>query len=638
MLDYNLVTSSSNFVFAGDTTFLVTGSVNLTGTTTFESTIIKFSATNSPTLNCNGPVVCLSTDYRPLNFLAADDNSLGDTITGSTGTPTNNNYASVALNLAPGTNQITMRNLRFCNAKIALAVTGGPSNVFSHVQMVNCQNGVAATNTAFALRNALFNNVLTNFTGGSSTGSVEQVTVDTANWLNNNIGTNLCLTNCLLVAVTNAGSFSSNSVYSVASPSGIFQSIGAGTHYLAANSPYRNVGTTNINPILLAQLTNRTTYPPLLQTNTFNIATTLEPQIQRESGGAPDAGYHYDAMDYLSSCVVSNAVLILTNGVVLGYYNSFGVNLRESSQLISQGTPNQKNCFAYFLLIQEQPINLLSQSNAVWGVLPINLSHTDLTQDPSASLRFTTLSVPVGASYVWYTGDSDFVVRNLTLRDCEIYSSGSTWNMDEMTNAPVVLFVNNFFPRPAISIYSSAQVTTYNNLYTGATNDTALFINNGSASWTNKNNAYDAVDAYMDGSISNNAYLNGAIRESPLQTNDIVTNLTWVNGPLGNYYQPTNSPLINMGSTTADQLGLYHYTVLTNQVPETNSIVDIGYHYVALGANGLPADTVGSGVPDYLKDANGNGLVDSGEINWTNATDLGLSVLITRPANNSVIP
>ena len=72
--------------------------------------------------------------------------------------------------------------------------------------------------------------------------------------------------------------------------------------------------------------------------------------------------------------------------------------------------------------------------------------------------------------------------------------------------------------------------------------------------------------------------------------------------------------LTNAGSQTADLAGLYHYTTTTNQVKETNSTVDIGYHYVAVGTNGLPFLTwMGMGLLDYLEDANGNGTLIPGK-------------------------
>ena len=76
-------------------------------------------------------------------------------------------------------------------------------------------------------------------------------------------------------------------------------------------------------------------------------------------------------------------------------------------------------------------------------------------------------------------------------------------------------------------------------------------------------------------------------------------------GPFGTYYQPAASPLLNVGSTNADQLGLYDYTVLTtlvsgHEIKETNSLVDIGYHYVAADSNGHPLSTYTNGLADYL--------------------------------------
>ena len=135
-----------------------------------------------------------------------------------------------------------------------------------------------------------------------------------------------------------------------------------------------------------------------------------------------------------------------------------------------------------------------------------------------------------------------------------------------------------------------------------------------------------------------NGFLNGTARLGVLGTHDVVlTNFSWQTGPLGNFYQATNSSLIDTGSITASLIGLYHFTTQTNQVKETNSTVDIGFHYVAT-TNGVPIDTDGDGVADYIEDTNGNGVVDSGETHWQSPTDLGLKVWITRPRNNSIIP
>jgi hypothetical protein len=104
------------------------------------------------------------------------------------------------------------------------------------------------------------------------------------------------------------------------------------------------------------------------------------------------------------------------------------------------------------------------------------------------------------------------------------------------------------------------------------------------------------------------------------------------------YYQPTNSPLLNAGSTNATNAGLYWFTTTTNQMRETNSVVDLGPHWVALDASGQPVDSDSDGLPSFLEDADGDGVVDSGETDWNNASDLGLRVRITRPRNGTNLP
>ncbi|MGH7952939.1 MAG: hypothetical protein ACREFE_13630, partial [Limisphaerales bacterium] len=58
------------------------------------------------------------------------------------------------------------------------------------------------------------------------------------------------------------------------------------------------------------------------------------------------------------------------------------------------------------------------------------------------------------------------------------------------------------------------------------------------------------------------------------------------------------------------------FTTQTNQTIEANSTVDIGYHYVATDQYGNPLETYTNNSPDYLVDANGNGLPDSWEWYW----------------------
>jgi hypothetical protein len=163
--------------------------------------------------------------------------------------------------------------------------------------------------------------------------------------------------------------------------------------------------------------------------------------------------------------------------------------------------------------------------------------------------------------------------------------------------------------------------------------------------WLFRDNAFDHAAITQDNNVDNayDGYITGSDRLTPTNTHDVVTTLTWQTNFLGSYYQPTNSAFINRGSTNANLVGLYHYTVTTNliaglQVKETNSVVDIGFHYVATDSNGRPIDTDGDGTPDYIEDANGNGSVDSGETDWQSATDLGLKVIITRPRSGDSIP
>jgi hypothetical protein len=695
VVDYVVTVSSTvkPTLFAADTTYFVSGNVVESSAVTMESAVFKFPTNKtSGMIEIESTLTMSTTNYRPAIFTAADDNTAGAALNTTiwsnyTGNPTGKYYGEYALDFNTTAN-ISLNNIRFAYQNCAIlfnsSTTANQTFNFTHSQLVDCVNGLLIDGTtggggggafgplppvgsvALSLNadNCLMGNVQYPFEMENSNSlaaivcnctidlctkfiNVLTATQNTAgtfkvtNSIVSNISSNNSLGDLTLSGGDNAfySSPTFGSSYTTLG-SNPYESIGAGNYYLPSTSSLLALGTTNVGSALLSQLQMKTVIAPLTLTNLFTNYTMLTPVVQRDTTGMA-LGFHYDPIDYLAACTVSNAVLLLTNGVALAYYDNLGIWLQDGSQLISQGTPNYRNYLAYYGLVQEQPgvvTNVLAQA------LPIAPAPYGSSANPSVFLRLTTICAPQGETNLLNTGDSSTtgqVISGLTLRDCEVYGAGAYWVMSESNNTPVVGFTNNVFHRVPFAISNNATMTSYNNLFYGTTNTNGFTITmrhrTGSSSPnTNENNVFDGVTASLDGTVGYNAYLHGGTNSS-IQANDIVTNLTWQVGPLGSYYQTTNSPLLTNGSTYATNLGLYHYTVITNEAVEGTNIVSRGYHYVALGANGLPLDTNGDGVPDYLEDANGNGIVDSGEIDWLVSGDMGLTVSITSPVNNSTL-
>ena len=628
-MDYiTLTAGETNFVFAGDQTYYISGVNFFSGTTVFEGqTVVKILTNNSGPL-FTGPINCTTSAYRPAIITCSSDDTVGQVISGSSGIPVSNGRFT-----QESTSAITLSNLqiRYVGLQMNSACPG--MDVWN-CQIVGSPTAISLSGSGYVnLHNVLLSSSSWGFSGGTSTPITgEQVTLDAPTVWSSGSSPHFSLTNCIFIGYFQPpASLSTNCL--VINPAGtVFQSMGAGNFYLASSSPYQSVGTTNISAAMLSILSNKTTYPPLWLTNTITTATTLFPQAQRETA-APDLGYAYDPIDYLSSCVVTNATLTLTNGVSLAYYNNIGIWLSTGGGLVSQGTPLQRNVLAYYTLVQEQPTNLWGAANPALNSELINLTHTNYAVNPSVNLRFTSLYVPDAASCFLNTAGGTWLTTAVTLRDCEIYGAGSEWEEDDSSNA-VFTFQNNLFYEASINAFYTADVITlYNNLFYGNASESLSEFNFSPGTVTNHDNVFDGLSSVgLDGTNGWNAFI--AINTnyvSPLpMTNDVVlSSFTWQTGPLGNFYQPTNSLLIDKGSRTADLAGLYHYTTQTNEVIESNSEVDIGYHYVALGANGLPLDSNGDGIPDYLEDANGNGIYDAGDLgNWaagaTNADTTGV--------------
>jgi hypothetical protein len=153
----------------------------------------------------------------------------------------------------------------------------------------------------------------------------------------------------------------------------------------------------------------------------------------------------------------------------------------------------------------------------------------------------------------------------------------------------------------ASSNLSSAKNTPYHSAYVRVTNCVLANVNSLSNSPSSSPLTYQLTGG-------NNGFHNCQMFGSSSFTNVVHP---FTAGLAGSYYLTTNSPFVDVGNVNdAGQLGLYHFTTQTNQLKEEHSVVDLGFHYVALAANGNPMDTDGDGAPDYLEDANGNGSYD----------------------------
>jgi hypothetical protein len=650
VLDYVAVNSGiTNYTFQGDTTYLISSPVYAYGVVTLEGgTVIKYDTRAVwSSLQLWGNVICNTGPYRPAIFTSFNDNTVGQSGMGVSGTP--QDYYSVFSIDNSGQN-VSLHDIRISYTQWGLH-TYGENVTLTNAQFVNCGNAFYPEYCPCTLENVLICNA-TNALGGtdySITGS--HITVDGCSLLtsdyNNPLWSSVALTNSLLFNVTTNGAvpLTTNYTYTASSPTVVFQAVGAGSCYLAANCPtgIRGAGTTNIDPVLLAQLQTKTTYAPNLLTNTITNATVLQPVVQRDNNSSPDLGYHYSPIDYLVSNVSVSATLTLTNGVALGLMgSSASLALQNNGSLISQGTALALNHLVHYLNVQEQPIGLGSGA----------LTQSGLGTNMNVGLRFTDISMPAGGyTYVFYGVHS--YGPEWSLRDCLLH--GCYFVQVSMIGTQYVAVTNNLFDRCNWALVGAGGLSAgfYNNLFRGGFitmySDSSLSVQDNlfdqsSLSGTSTNNLTCSNNGFTAGTTN---YLGGASNKTNLVAD-------YRAGPLGKYYYPSSggnlSQLINAGSTNAAALGLYHYTVQTNlvwiwtppvgnyEVPEGNNTVSIGFHYVAVDQYGNPLDSNGDGIPDYLQDANGNGLVDSGEIGWNITGDVGLNILITKPRNSSILP
>ena len=635
VLDYiQLNTATNDYTFQGDTTYKISAILNMSGVVTFEGgTVLKYSPVPSMYMRLLGTVICNTSAYRPAIFTALDDNTVGEPI--GSGTPINYHEALAGDRCNAAWHDLTVKYANY-------AIQGMNSLQVSDSKFYNCLHPILIEFGPACLTNLLMANVGSTFYGAGYQVTAYQVTIVGAT--NNPLTTEyqsagsstVTFINSLLV---NAGVNGTATVTTdhtarvTGDASQIFQTVGGGHYYLPTNSPYRGAGSAAVGPAVLASLATKTTSAPIYVYTPgfyFGMSTNLFPLVPRDTNAVPDLGYHYTPLDYIFSPVfVTNATITIHPGTAVGFYGTnssggnytYGIALSDGGNLNCLGEADRRVQMLVYNLVQEQtPTNWLTPSYGLMArfygtaLCQLNSRFTDWSCFAhDATLIEAEVSVKLNLQHCQFFGGAvnsldGALSSTMNIVNCLFERVGFMFLADS-TNVPV--FRNNLVHGGNFQYYpetvSNAVVT--DNLFDHTTID-SIFGTDGLT--------------YVGG---HNAYVTNCAR-LPAFASDIILSASPVfqKGTLGRYYLPANSPLINAGSTTADQAGLYHFTTQTNQVKEATSTVDIGYHYVATDANGKPVDTDGDGLPDYLEDANGNGLFDEGDLsNWGISQFNGLS-------------
>ena len=622
VVDYDLVYTTNDFTFEGGKTYYVSGQVNLFGTTTIEGgAVVKYAPTD-PLLSLYGPVTLKTSDFQPAVFTARDDNTVGETITDSTGTPSGY-YADTVLSFAVVTSDpLTLENLRISYARHAIvAPYRGGYVTFRNIQVLNCINGLCGGNAGVKALNCLIANTFIGVMGENTQPVlVENCTFSgCANafyvWGSNG---QVKATNNIFSSMGSYGGYVSlapnyNGIYNsptltqnngFTSGSSPFQAVGGANCYLPTNSAWRNVGTAAIDSQTTAAIQRRTTEAPLVVSGWLAGNNTYAKRVARDTN-TPDLGYHYAPLDYVfAACALTNGASVkIMPGTCIGvaniytnaqYYGIYLNALNGGNDFQSYGLPTDPNRFVLFNAVQET-------GSPSWNQNVSGLVVASTNSWVTGECRFTEFIVPGMTSVGTFLASGTIPAGSVSFRHSSFL--GGTLGLGAL-NCEVF---NCLLDRAAVSGTTAGTNTFFNNTFLGGS---AAFLTPPSAgSITIKDNFFIRTVLSSTNSVTNsyNGFLTGYNRLYPTQATDVVTTgIAFQPGPLGNYYLAQTNAGISVGSRLASTAGLYHFTTATNQTKETNSTVDLGYHYVALNGSGLPVDTDGDGLPDYFEDANGN--------------------------------
>jgi hypothetical protein len=606
-----------------------------------------------PQITVMGPFVCATSPYRPAIFTAIDDDSVGQLIAGSTGTPLM--HASYGVHgiwfKPPDPSGVVLEHVRFRHAGHAVLFER-PGTV-RHAQFQHCLYPIFGSE-AFEVR---AQNILA--IDGRAGGAVfrpyhgtrifgEHVTACTAmNLIDKDSASSLTLWNSLLVAITSIQNYAGRGIpihgnVEIAGTNGVFQSTGAGFYYLATDSPHRDAVVSIPDAALERDLRKMTTWPPLVRTGDFLRDTILEPHAERDTN-VLDRGYHYVPLDYcLNSLEVTNGTLTLAGGVAVGVYGASGIALREHGRLISAGTAEGLNRLVRYNTVQENSTNWGNASSGSFALLEVNATGAAA---PVIDLRFTEMShlaITTNSTVErrFLESGNGNAVNSLLLRDCQL--RGVSLDLTSaIAAAQAVAMTNNLFECSIADLGTTAGqsplvLDACNNLFFRG----RVRFNNmaGAPTWRVRDNLFDTDVAPLANLVeaSHNAFRSGLASFGGNARAGLEPD--YVAGPMGRFYYPANGPatslatLTGAGSRSASSAGLFHFTTSIRQARKGTSTNDIGFHYAAIGpgvtgkvGHWTMNELAGAHVADYSGN-NLHGLAFGGPQRTSGAAGNGLSL------------
>jgi len=333
------VTSSRDLTFRGGRTYLVAGPVRLEGSVRFEpGCVIKFLPGRSAGLALapGAKVAWEARPEAPIVFTASDDDSVGEAVAGSTGTPSAGPYAEVALSVegtGPGAPVQRWSDFRISHARVALRWTRASAALW-HFQVQRCGVAIEATDSTLSLRNGLIHRVdaaFSDLTGSPVDG--QQLTVARAAVLHRRpSGSPLTLLRCIIGEVADPSGFihpapegQPNAVLPASVTNAFVEAAGSLYLPLGSRRVRPGFGHALMDPELAAALPDMTVLPPEPLPPWVDRPLYLSPRPIRdralaEAGGLNPVklGFHHWPIDHWAEGVtVSNAPVTVAPGTVV---------------------------------------------------------------------------------------------------------------------------------------------------------------------------------------------------------------------------------------------------------------------------------------------------------------------------------